>query len=557
MQPLYHEYMDVQGDFISYEDFNKNFRLKRPASFNFAYDVVDRLGREDPERPALLWTDPEGDVVRYDFRRMMLDSNRAANYFKSIGVKKGDAVMLILKRHHEFWPIIIALHKIGAITIPATHLLTAKDIRYRVQAADVTTIVCTEHTTCVADAVEEAAPDCPTLKNRVLVRTKRPGWLSYDEGFAAASDVWEKPTGDAYAQNEDIMLLYFTSGTTGMPKMVTHNSYYPLGHILTAVYWLQVEDGGLHLTVSETGWAKSVWGKLYGQWLGGSCVFVYDFDKFNAAELLGMIEKFHITTYCSPPTMYRYMLQEDFSKYDLSSLKHCSVAGEPLNPDMAEEWKKRTGIELREAFGQTELVVTLATFPWMKVCPGSMGKPAPVFDVDLIDEEGNSCPPGVSGEIVIRTHHGAPIGMFSGYYRNQDMTDDVWDGKIYHTRDIAWRDEWGYYWYVGRADDVIKSSGYRIGPFEVESALLEHPAVLETAITGVPDPLRGQVVKATIVLKPGYEPSDALKKELQDHVKHLTAPSKYPRVVEFVDSLPKTISGKIRRTELRARDAAK
>ena len=557
MQPLYHEYMDVQGDFISYEDFNKNFRLKRPASFNFAYDVVDRLGREDPERPALLWTDPEGDVVRYDFRRMMLDSNRAANYFKSIGVKKGDAVMLILKRHHEFWPIIIALHKIGAVTIPATHLLTAKDIRYRVQAADVTTIVCTEHTTCVADAVEEAAPDCPTLKNRVLVRTKRPGWLSYDEGVAAASDVWENPTGDAYAQNEDIMLLYFTSGTTGMPKMVTHNYYYPLGHILTAVYWLQVEDGGLHLTVSETGWAKSVWGKLYGQWLGGSCVFVYDFDKFNAAELLGMIEKFHITTYCSPPTMYRYMLQEDFSKYDLSSLKHCSVAGEPLNPDMAEEWKKRTGIELREAFGQTELVVTLATFPWMKVCPGSMGKPAPVFDVDLIDEEGNSCPPGVSGEIVIRTHHGAPIGMFSGYYRNQDMTDDVWDGKIYHTRDIAWRDEWGYYWYVGRADDVIKSSGYRIGPFEVESALLEHPAVLETAITGVPDPLRGQVVKATIVLKPGYEPSDALKKELQDHVKHLTAPYKYPRVVEFVDSLPKTISGKIRRTELRARDAAK
>ena len=554
MQPLYHEYMDVQGDFISYEDFNKNFRLKRPASFNFAYDVVDRLGREDPERPALLWTDPEGDVVRYDFRRMMLDSNRAANYFKSIGVKKGDAVMLILKRHHEFWPIIIALHKIGAITIPATHLLTAKDIRYRVQAADVTTIVCTEHTTCVADAVEEAAPDCPTLKNRVLVRTKRPGWLSYDEGFAAASDVWEKPTGDAYAQNEDIMLLYFTSGTTGMPKMVTHNYYYPLGHILTAVYWLQVEDGGLHLTVSETGWAKSVWGKLYGQWLGGSCVFVYDFDKFNAAELLGMIEKFHITTYCSPPTMYRYMLQEDFSKYDLSSLKHCSVAGEPLNPDMAEEWKKRTGIELREAFGQTELVVTLATFPWMKVCPGSMGKPAPVFDVDLIDEEGNSCPPGVSGEIVIRTHHGAPIGMFSGYYRNQDMTDDVWDGKIYHTRDIAWRDEWGYYWYVGRADDVIKSSGYRIGPFEVESALLEHPAVLETAITGVPDPLRGQVVKATIVLKPGWEAGDALRKELQEHVKRPTAPYKYPRIIEFVSELPKTISGKIRRVELRQKD---
>lgn len=557
MQPLYHDYLDVTGDFISYEDFNKNFRIRRPESFNFAYDVVDRLGREDPDRPALLWTDPEGDVVRYDFRRMMLDSNRAANYFTSLGIKKGDAVMLILKRHHEFWPIIIALHKIGAITIPATHLLTAKDIRYRVGAADVKAIVCTEHTSCIADAVEEAAPDCPTLEYKILVRTKRPGWLSYDEGFAAASDVWEKPAGDAYAHNEDIMLLYFTSGTTGMPKMVTHNFFYPLGHILTAVYWLQVEDGGLHLTVSETGWAKSVWGKLYGQWLGGSCVFVYDFDKFKATELLEMIEKFHITTYCSPPTMYRYMLQEDFSKYDLSSLRHCSVAGEPLNPDMAHEWLKRTGIELHEAFGQTELVATLATFPWMKVVPGSMGKPSPIFDVDLIDEEGNSCPPGVSGEIVIRTHHGAPIGMFAGYYRNQEMTDDVWDGKIYHTKDVAWRDEWGYFWYVGRADDVIKSSGYRIGPFEVESALVEHPAVLETAITGVPDPLRGQVVKATIVLKPGWEPSEELKKELQNHVKHLTAPYKYPRVIEFVDALPKTISGKVRRTELRAKDAAK
>ncbi len=554
MKPLYHEYLAVEGDFINYEDFNKNFRLIKPASFNFAYDVVDRLGREDPDRCALVWTNPEGDVVTYNFRRMMEDSNRAANYFTSLGVKKGDAVMLILKRHHEFWPAIIALHKIGAVTIPATHLLTAKDIRYRVQAADVSVIVATEHTSVVCNAIDEAAPDCPTLRHKVVVRSKRPGWESYDEGFAAASPVWEKPQGDAYAHNTDLMLLYFTSGTTGMPKMVTHNFYYPLGHILTAVYWQCVVDGGLHLTVSETGWAKSVWGKLYGQWLGGTGVFVYDFDKFNAAELLAMIEKFHITTYCSPPTMYRYMLQEDFSKYDLSSLTHCAVAGEPLNPDMAFEWKKRTGLELHEAFGQTELLVTLATFPWMEVKPGSMGKPAPVFDVDLIDGNGNPCPPGVSGEIIIRTHHGAPIGMFAGYYRNEGMTNDVWDGKIYHTGDVAWRDEWGYYWYVGRADDVIKSSGYRIGPFEVESALVEHPAVLETAITGVPDPMRGQVVKATIVLKPGWEPSDALKKELQDHVKKLTAPYKYPRVIEFVDALPKTISGKVRRVELRAKD---
>ena len=557
MQPLYREYMAVKGDFISYDDFNKNFRIDKPASFNFGYDVVDRYGMEDPDRLALLWTNPEGDVVRYTFRDMMLASNKAANYFTSLGVKKGDTVLVILKRHHEFWPVLMALHKIGAIGVPATHLLTAKDIRYRVKAADISVIVATEHTSVVCDAIDEAAPDCPTIRHKVIVRTQREGWESFDDGFAAASDVWEKPAGDAYPHNDDILLLYFTSGTTGMPKMVTHNHFYPLGHILTAVYWLQVEDGGLHLTVSETGWAKSVWGKLYGQWLGGSTVFVYDFDKFKATELLEMIGKFHITTYCSPPTMYRYMLQEDFSKYDLSSLHHCSVAGEPLNPDMALEWQKRTGVELHECFGQTELVATLCTFPWMKVCPGSMGKPAPLYDVDLIDEDGNSVPPGVSGEIVIRTHHGAPVGMFAGYYRDPEMTKSVWDNDIYHTKDVAWRDEWGYYWYVGRADDVIKSSGYRIGPFEVESALVEHPAVLETAITGVPDPLRGQVVKATIVLKPGFEGTDALKKELQDHVKKLTAPYKYPRVIEFVDELPKTISGKVRRTELRAKDAQK
>ena len=523
--------------------------------FNFAYDVVDRYGREDPERPALLWTDPEGDVVRYDFRRMMLDSNRAANYLTSLGVKKGDAVLLILKRHHEFWPILMGLHKIGAIAVPATHLLTAKDIRYRVQSAGISVIITTEHTTCVADAVLEAAPDCPTLKHLLLVRSEREGFESFDRGFAAASDVWEKPAGDALACGRDIMLVYFTSGTTGQPKMVAHDFFYPLGHILTGVYWLQCEDGGLHLTVSETGWAKSVWGKLYGQWLAGSCVFVYDFDKFKGAEILSMIEKFGITTYCSPPTMYRFILQEDLSRYDLSSLHHCSVAGEPLPPEIAEDWKRQTGIELRECFGQTELVPTLVTFPWMKVVQGSMGKPAPLFDVDIVDGEGNSCPAGTTGEIVIRVHHGKPYGMFAGYYKHPEMTAEALEGNVYHTKDLAWKDEWGYYWYVGRADDVIKSSGYRIGPFEVESALLEHPAVLECAITGVPDPLRGQIVKATVVLKPGYEASDEMVKELQNHVKHLTAPYKYPRRVEFVKELPKTISGKVRRFEIRDRDS--
>ena len=556
MKPLYHEYMDVQGDFLNYDDFNKNFRLKKVDSFNFAYDVVDRYGREDPDRPALLWTDPEGHEERYDFRRMMLDSNKAANALSSLGIRKGDVVLLILKRHHEFWPILMGLHKIGAIAVPATHLLTAKDIRYRCQTAEISAVIVTAHNSPVSDAVLEAAPDCPTLRHLVLVRGegKKEGFESWEPLFAAASDQWEKPTGDAYACNEDIMLVYFTSGTTGQPKMVAHNFFYPLGHIITAVYWLQVEDGGLHLTVSETGWAKSVWGKLYGQWLGGSTVFVYDFDKFRATEILAMMSRYHITTYCSPPTMYRFMLQEDFSPYDLSALKHCSVAGEPLSPEIAQDWKNRTGIELHECFGQTELVATLCTFPWMKVCPGSMGKPAPIFDVDLVDAEGNSCPPGVTGEMVIRIHHGKPYGMFAGYYKHPEMTAAALEGNVYHTLDLAWRDEWGYYWYVGRADDVIKSSGYRIGPFEVESALLEHPAVLECAITGVPDPLRGQIVKATVVLKPGYSPSDALVKELQDHVKHLTAPYKYPRRVEFVEELPKTISGKVQRFALRNKD---
>ena len=554
MQPLFREYLDVEGDFLNYDDFNKNFRLKKVSSFNFAYDVVDRYGTEDPERPALLWTDPSGREERFDFRRMMLESNKAANYFKSLGIRKGDPVLVILKRHWEFWPVIIGLHKLGAVTIPATHLLTAKDIRYRVQAAGVKAVICTEQGSCVADSVAEAAPDCPTLEHRILARSRREGFLNFDDGFAAASDVWEKPQGDDYPCNEDIMLVYFTSGTTGNPKMVAHNFFYPLGHIITSVYWQQVEDGGLHLTVSETGWGKAVWGKLYGQWLGGCCVFVYDFDKFKGTEILGMIEKYRITTYCCPPTMYRMILQEDFSRFDLSSLRHCSVAGEPLSPEIANDWKERTGIELHEAFGQTELVATLATFPWMKVCPGSMGKPAPLFDIDIVDPEGNSCPAGVTGEIAIRIHHGKPFGMFAGYYNNPEMTAEAFENGLYRTRDLAWKDEWGYYWYVGRADDVIKSSGYRIGPFEVESALLEHPAVLECAITGAPDPIRGQIVKATVVLKPGYTPSDALVRELQDHVKHLTAPYKYPRKVEFIDELPKTISGKVRRFELRKKE---
>ncbi|HPF87178.1 MAG TPA: AMP-binding protein, partial [Candidatus Limiplasma sp.] len=468
---------------------------------------------------------------------------------------KGDKVLLILRRHLQFWPIIMALHKIGAVAVPATHLLKDKDIIYRVDAADIKAIVITHRDAHLLQAATHAKTVCKTLESLVILEGEHDGFHTYADEMPSFSPEFPKPQGEKYAHNHDMLLLYFTSGTTGMPKMVAHDFYYPLGHIITALYWQQCIDGGLHLTISETGWAKSVWGKLYGQWLCGSAVFVYEFGRFVPKDILKQLTQYKVTTFCAPPTMYRYMMQEDFDNYDLSCVKHYSIAGEPLNPDMAAEWLRRTGIELREAFGQTELVVTLATFPFMKVCPGSMGKPSPLFNVDIVDDDDNSCPAGVTGEIVLRADRdNPPVGMFSGYYRDEALTQNAWHNGIYRTGDTAWRDEWGYYWYVGRADDVIKSSGYRIGPFEVESALLEHAAVLETAITAVPDPLRGQVVKATIVLKPGFAPSEELKIELQNHVKKITAPYKYPRIIEFVEMLPKTISGKIRRVELREKD---
>jgi acetyl-CoA synthetase len=558
MKPLYLDYLDCPVTYATYDDFNKRFRLKRPATFNFAYDVADRIAAEEPDRTAVVWTDETDASVRYTFGQLKEDSDRAANLLTGLGIGKGDKVMLILRRHLQFWPAIMALHKIGAIAVPATHLLTEKDIVYRVNAAGIKAAIITDRDEGVLKAAEAAREKCPGFSTLLVLRGERPGFTGFENGLKAASPVWHRPEGDRYASNRDTMLLYFTSGTTGMPKMVTHDFFYPLGHIVTALFWQQCVDGGLHFTISDTGWAKSVWGKLYGQWLTGSAVFVFDFERFVAKDVLRKMCEHRVTSFCAPPTMYRYILQEDFAQYDLSALKHCAVAGEPLNPDMAAEWLKRTSINLLEAFGQTELVVTLATFPFMKVCWGSMGKPSPIFDVDIIDEEGNSCPAGVTGEIVVRTAgDDLPIGMFGGYFQNPELTKTVWDNGIYHTGDTAWRDEWGYYWYVGRSDDVIKSSGYRIGPFEVESALLEHPAVLETAITAAPDELRGQVVKATIVLKPGFAPSEALKTELQEHVKHITAPYKYPRIIEYVSELPKTISGKIRRVELREKDSRK
>lgn len=542
-----------QEKFDSYESFFGNFTINIPGNFNFAYDVVDAIAAQTPDRVAMVWCDEKGEEATFTFGDMKKRSDQTANYFRAMGIGKGDAVMLILKRRYEFWFSILALHKLGAITIPATHLLTTKDIVYRNNAADIKMIVAVAEDE-VLNHIDEAHAKSPSLQIKATVGGQREGWSDFNQELAEMSEEFTPPIGKDAAQNDDIMLLYFTSGTTGMPKMVQHNFTYPLGHILTAKYWQNVQDGGLHLTVADTGWAKAVWGKIYGQWICGSAVFVYDYDKFVPRNLLEVICKHGVTTFCAPPTIYRFFIKEDLASFDLSKLSHCSIAGEPLNPEVYAQWLKATGLKLMEGYGQTELTVTIGTFPWLEPKPGSMGKPAPGYDVDLVDDEGNSCEVGEEGQIVIRTKNGKPFGMFDGYYRDAQLTEKVWHDDMYYTGDMAWRDEDGYYWFVGRADDLIKSSGYRIGPFEVESALLEHPAVLECAITAVPDPVRGQVVKATIVLAKNYTASDELKVELQEHVKRVTAPYKYPRIVEFVTELPKTISGKIRRVQIREED---
>lgn len=541
-------------EFTSYEDFIKNYSVKVPQNFNFVYDVVDEYAENQPDKKAMVWCNDSGEERIFTFAEMKHYSSQAAHYFKSLGIGKGDPVMLILKRRYEFWFCILALHRLGAIAIPATHLLTKKDIEYRNNAASIKMVVTVDDEE-VMNNVEEAIENSPTLKIKVCLSAKREGWHSFHDEFAKFSGTFERPTGDEDTTINDTMLIYFTSGTTGMPKMVQHNFSYPLGHIVTAKYWQNVQDNGLHFTVSETGWAKAVWGKLYGQWICGSAVFVYDYNhKFEPTELMHMIEKYKITTFCAPPTIYRYFIKADLKAFDFSSLKYCIVAGEPLNPEVYRQFYEGTGIRLMEGFGQTEMTVAIATLPWMEPKPGSMGKPVAGYEIELHDANGNVCDTGEEGEIVIRTDRKKPVGLFNGYYRDEELTKSVWHDGYYHTGDMAWQDEDGYFWFVGRADDVIKSSGYRIGPFEVESALLEHPAVLECAITAVPDEIRGQIVKATVVLAKGYTPSDQLVVELQEHVKKVTAPYKYPRVIEFVDELPKTISGKIRRVEIRNKD---
>ena len=540
-------------EFTSYEDFLKNFEIKIPSNFNFAYDVVDETAKLSPDKVAMVWCDDTGNERTFTFGDMKLYSDKAANFFKNTGIGKGDPVMLILKRHYEYWFCTLALNKLGAITIPATHLLSTKDIVYRNNAADIKMIVCVPDSEVITH-IEEAEIKSPTLKHKVMINESRKGWLNFTEEIEKSSSDFTRPAGKDATVNDDIMLLYFTSGTTGMPKMVNHDFIYPLGHIVTAKFWQRVEDNGLHFTVADTGWAKSAWGKIYGQWLSGSAVMTYNYDKFVPKKLMEVIEKHKVVTFCAPPTIYRFLIKEDLTKFDLRHLKYCVVAGEPLNPEVFKQFLDQTGIKLMEGYGQTECTVAVGTYPWLNPKPGSMGKPTPGYDIEIVDEDFNKVEAGTEGEIIIRTSKSKPVGMFNGYYRDEKLTSSVWSNGIYRTGDMAWCDEDGYYWFVGRADDVIKSSGYRIGPFEVESALMEHPAVLECAITAVPDPDRGQVVKATIVPSRNYTPSEELAKELQEHVKKVTAPYKYPRIVEFVTELPKTISGKIRRVQIRDED---
>ena len=542
-----------QTEFASHEDFIKNLKIDVPENFNFGYDVVDAWAAEQPSKNAILWTNDQGLEHQYTYAELKEKTDATASYFQSLGIGHGDMVMLILKRRIEFWFSIIALHKLGAVAIPATHLLTKKDIVYRCEAADIKMIVCAGEEV-ITKHIIEALPDCKSLEHVVSIGPDIPeGFKNFQEGIANAVP-FVKPAQPN--TNDDVMLMFFTSGTTGQPKMVAHDFTYPLGHITTGAFWHNLHAGSLHLTIADTGWGKAAWGKLYGQMLAGANIFVYDHEKFTPADILQKIQDCKITSLCAPPTIYRFLIKEDITKYDLSSLEYCTTAGEALNYSVYETFLKVTGIRLMEGFGQTETTMTLGTFPWMEPKPGSMGVPNPQYDIDILTPDGRSAEDGEQGQIVVRTHNGKPLGLFKEYYRDAERTEDAWHDDVYYTGDVAWRDEDGYFWFVGRADDVIKSSGYRIGPFEVESALMTHPAVVECAITGVPDEIRGQVVKATIILSKDYkgQESPELIKELQNHVKKVTAPYKYPRVIEFVDELPKTISGKIRRVEIRAKD---
>lgn len=533
------------GPFTTIEEYQTKFKITIPEHFNFGYDVVDVYAKESPEKTALVWCNDEEERV-FNFSEMSQLSNQAAHFFQRHGIKKGDKVMLILKRRYQYWYALLGLHKLGAVAIPATHLLTKKDLIYRNQSASIKMIL-TINDPEIISHVEASLKESPTVERLASIEGAPQGWIDFDQEVQKESIEFPRVLTD----NHDPLLIYFTSGTSGHPKMVCHNQVYPLGHIVTAKYWQNVEDEGLHLTVSETGWAKAAWGKIYGQWICGSKVFAYDMEGFKAKSLLEKIQKYKVTTFCAPPTIYRFMMLEDLTKYDFSSVKYSVVAGEPLSPEIFKNFQEKTGLSLKEGYGQTELAITVMTPSWIDSKPGSMGVPVPLYRVLLVDEDFKPVATGENGQIVIDISGDYPISLFGGYYRDEERTKAVIHDGLYFTGDIAWQDEEGYFWFVGRADDVIKSSGYRIGPFEVESALLEHEAVFECAVTPAPDPVRGQVVKATIRLQEGFHPSEELKKELQRHVKETTAPYKYPRIIDFVEEMPKTISGKIRRSVIK------
>jgi acetyl-CoA synthetase len=553
---LAYRYLEKQ-EFSSYEDFCQNLKIKIPENFNFAYDIMDEYARLEPDRLALVWCDDNGNERFFTFGELKLWSDKTANLLKLEGIRKGDRVMLILRRRYEFYFFALALAKIGAVYIPCTDQLTEKDIIYRNNAAAVKMIIAFNQPDIV-EHVEKSIDESKTVEKLILVGGNRNNWIDYDKEIEYALSDWQRPEGSENTNNSDLMLIYFTSGTTSMPKMTAHDFTYPLGHIVTAKYWQRVQEGGLHLTVADSGWAKFGWGKIYGQWICGAVQFVYDMDKFEPCKLLEKMEKYKLATFCAPPTIYRFILQHDIKKYDLSSIVHCSTAGEPLNPEVYNRFLKETGIRILNGFGQSETTVLVANFEWFETLPGAMGKPNPAYNIDVVDENGCSCPAGIEGELVIRdVDTNKPAGLFCGYFKDEEATANVWYDNMYHTRDVVYRDEHGFLWFVGRNDDVIKASGYRISPFEVESALIEHPAVVECAVTGAPDSVRGTVVKATIILARGYKPSEALKKDIQNYVKKVTAPYKYPRIIEFVDELPKTISGKIKRAQIRQEDNEK
>ena len=543
-------------EYSSYDDLYKNFKISIPENFNFAYDVVDKYAKEEPKREALVWCDDEDESHIFTFKDLSLASQRTANFLVEQGIVKGDRVMLILRRRYEFWFFLLALHRIGAIAIPATNMLAAEDLEYRFKAADVKMVVTYDEPTLQKE-VDKAKSKCPSVEKLVTVgQTARQNWISFYDDYEIFPASFPRPTGDAATHNDDIMVVYFTSGTSSNPKMVAHTYTYPLGHIVTAKYWQHVIEGGRHLTVAETGWAKALWGKIYGQWIAGSAVFTYDMKVFIPGKLLEKMAEYKVTTFCAPPTVYRYILHHGLSKYDLSSLKYCTTAGESLNLDIYNQFFEQTGIRLQEGYGQTELTLTTGNFGWDIPKPGSIGKPSPGYRMEIVNAEGEPCGVDEVGELIIRIDQGKPFGMFGGYYRDEERTEKVFAGGVYHTGDTATRDKDGYFWFVGRTDDLIKSSGYRISPFEVEEVLHKHPAVLEVAVTGIEDKDRGQAVKATIVLQKGYEASKELSKEIQLFAKKIAASYKSPRIIDFVTELPKTISGKIRRATIRDKDAS-